>query len=271
LIHFYKRLKMLRTIRSLVCHNNCTGLLRSQIRFAGHNKWSNIKHIKAAKDQLNSKRNTMFTSRITIAIKEQGMDNNPETNSKLRKVLADARASNVPKATLENALKHFKNNDSQEFLIPVQFNGGILLLVEGLAKNRIQVESDINGVLKRKGGKIQRGTGFLTQFEQKGVIIAEVTKSFTEDVLEEDAIESGAEEVDLISQEDKTVEFTTCPHDMAAVKTTLEERGYAILDAAVNFLPLMPASPREVDKKAAAALVESLENKPTIVNVYLNF
>jgi len=261
---------MFRAIGGLVCQN-CTGVYRSQIRFAGHNKWSNIKNIKAAKDKINAKRNHMFSSRITVAIKENGLNNNPETNTTLRKVLAEARASSVPRLTLENALKNFKTNDMQEFLVAVQFNGGIMLIVEGIAKNRVQVESDVNGVLKRRGGKIQRGTGLISQFERKGIIIAEVTKSFTEDVLEEDAIEAGAEEVDIINQEDKTVEFTTSTHDLAEVKTALEERGFNILDAGVNFIPLIPASPGTADAKAAALLVEGLEDKQTVVNVHLNF
>merc|ERR1719184_124095 len=111
-----------------------TMLTRQQVRHAGHNKWSNIRHIKGAKDLENSKKYRLYTHKINQAIKENGGDLNPGTNRSLQKIVSEALASHVPKATIEKQLKNYKSNaDSMiEYLYEVRGPGRVGVLIECL-------------------------------------------------------------------------------------------------------------------------------------------
>ncbi|XP_023346025.1 uncharacterized protein LOC111715020 [Eurytemora carolleeae] len=241
-----------------------------QLRHAGHNKWSNIKHIKAAKDGIKSKRNAAFAAKINIAIKEKNGDVNTETNSALRKILNDARIAQVPKATIDTAIKNFKNIDAVEVTAEIKCAGGIILIAECLGKSRQFVHNELINILKKKSGVLEKG-GLISMFERKGVIIAELTSSDNLDSIEDDAIEAGAEEATVLSTEAKTVEFLCSPVTVGQVRQYLEEHGYTCIDAAVNFIPLIPANPSPVDRKYALAVIEALEASSLVTAVHPNF
>jgi len=109
----------------------------------GHNKWSNIKHIKGARDAEIAKRNLLFRTRIVLAVRENGNNTNTDSNIKLRKVLEEAKSLMVPKASIDKALKDAKGEKGDldvEFLWEVRGPGRAAVLIELLCKSRSQIQ-----------------------------------------------------------------------------------------------------------------------------------
>eukprot|EP00088_Acartia_fossae_P029233 TRINITY_DN30066_c0_g1_i8.p1 TRINITY_DN30066_c0_g1~~TRINITY_DN30066_c0_g1_i8.p1 ORF type:complete len:258 (+),score=43.69 TRINITY_DN30066_c0_g1_i8:43-816(+) len=256
---------ILSALGTRVC-NLCENVLIRQVRHAGHNKWSNIKHIKAAKDLQNSKLASQFSHRIRVCVKDHGGDANPETNAKLKKIMAEAASANVPKSSLQAALKN-KPDDRSEFQFEVGLPGGISLFVETLCSTRNGAINVLNGVLKKKGGSLE--TRLKTKFDKKGIIIVEVQDQNLE-YLEEMAIEAGAEEVDL-NTEEKMAEFTTDVNDFPNVKEFIEGKGFKCVDATISYLPEFPADPSNVERKVAENLKEILEGLDIVMAVHRNY
>jgi len=221
----------------------CENVIKQQVRFAGHSKWSNIRHIKGAKDIQRGKLTTQYVNRISIAIREKGGDNNPDTNKTLKRILAEAYSANIPKASLQGALKNFKASDTQEFKMEVSLLGGIALFLECVAKSKQHADLVILTALKKKGGSLEKQQK--TKFDQKGIILAEIQKENLE-LLEDDAIEAGAEDVSLIEGEDNMAEFTTSVMDLSSVKEILQGKGYNCVDSSIIYIPVLPVSPDQM-------------------------
>jgi len=246
----------------------CENVIKQQVRFAGHSKWSNIRHIKGAKDQQRGKLTHQYVNRISNAIRDKGGDNNPDTNAKLKRILAEAYSANIPKASLQGALKNFKASDTQEFNMEVSLPGGIALLLECVAKSRQHADLVVLTALKKRGGSLEKQQK--TKFEQKGVILAEIKKESLE-LLEDDAIEAGAEDVSLLEGEDNMAEFTTGVLDLSSVKEILQGKGYKCVDSSILYIPVLPGSPNQLEIKAALSLKETLEQTDIVMAVHPNF
>jgi len=261
---------MLGGVPCRVCHS----IFRTNVmplRFKGHNKWSNIRHVKAANDMLKSKNNSLMMSRMREAIRSRGGDNNPETNSSLRKVIMNAKAMDVPKALIQKTLKGSSDSDMTELVFEVKSIGGVSLVVECLAKSRAQVSSDLGPILKKRGGSFDKGNSVLPMFEKKGVIIAEPKGDLDSEASLEDAIEAGAEEVNVLDEESKVLEFITGPLDLMQVKESLEEKNYSCSNVAINYIPKFPVSPGALELASTNKLIEALEENALVVAVHPNF
>jgi len=253
--------------------SSCYSPLSLQLRgMAGHNKWSNIKHIKGAKDAIKSKQNSLMVSRIVAAIKDRNGDNNPDTNSLLKKILSEANSLNVPKATIQNALKHHKSEDTFEVMHEVIIPGGIVLLCQCLLKSKNQAHPVINSILRKRGGTLEKGTTECSsKFERKGVILCEVSKDVNLEDIEDVAIEAGAEEVNIISEDERMVEFVTGDHDLNSVLNQLKEYGYKNLEGNIIYIAVHPATPSPVQIKIAERVIESLEELDIVMAVHRNY
>ena len=197
----------------------------------GHNKWSNIKHIKGARDAEISKKNLLFRTRILSAVKTNGNNTNTDSNIALRKVLEEAKSQMVPKATIDKALKDAKGDKSEldsEFLWEVRGPGRAAVLVEVLCKNRKMIESNLNPTLRKCGSSYEQGVA--NMFEKKGVILTSLKTGASLDDAETDGIEVGAEEVVLANEEesDQLLQFTTDPGELAIVQQGMADLGYKI-------------------------------------------
>jgi len=243
-------------------------IFKTQVRFAGHSKWSNIRHIKGAKDAQRSKLTVLYCHRMQVAIQERSGDNNPDSNIKLKKIVSEAYSAGIPKASLQNTLKNFKDLEKVEVKFEVSSGGGVALLLECMAKSRANAEFEVYGTLKRKGGKLERQ--LKTKFNRKGIIMAEVKKEAVS-LLEDDAIEAGAEEVELINEEELVAEFITGVNELNDVKENLEGRGYKCIDSSLVYIPELPVSPNTLETKAALSLKEAFEKLDSVMAVHLNF
>ena len=188
---------------------------------SGHSKWKNIMH---KKEKTDSQRASVFTKigkEIQIAVREGGPD--PVSNSKLRDLIAKAKANNVPNDNIERSIKKAAGADGASYE-EIYYEGygpsGVAVIVKTATDNRNRTASDVRHFFDKYGGNLgQTGcVGYL--FTDKGVIIVENEDGkIDEDKLMEDALEAGAE--DFVS-EDGAFEIYTVPSDLWAIKDALE-------------------------------------------------
>jgi len=239
----------------------------------GHNKWSNIKHIKGARDAEIAKKNLLFRNRIVLAIKQNGNNTNTDSNYVLRKVLEEAKSQMVPKASIDKAVKDAKGEKGDldiEIMWEVRGPGRAAVLVELLCKNRSMVQSQINPVLRKCGSSHEQG--LVNMFEKKGVILTSLKAGASLDDAETDGIEVGAEEVVLANEEesDQLLEFTTDPGEMAIVQQGMTGLGYKIEEAKVVYIPQTTAQLSPLESGALTRLVNSLEELSIVMGVHHN-
>jgi len=271
------RLSDTQKLKALNTHN----LWYISKRNKGHSKWQNIQHQKSANDILISKRNQRYVNLINTAIKENGNITDPTQNSSLARVIKDAQAENVQKATIENAIKRSKNTEAHaEFVFEVRGPGNTFIIIEAFAKHQKVAQADINHSLnKARCGLIDKG--MINTFERQGVIVVKAIKDLTLDTAEEDAIECGAEEVvELDTSEDgsKIFQFQSSPIDFSVVKDAISVKetngtpSYEILSANVNYVSVgqIVELDNKADEDAFKKLIDKLNESETITGVYHN-
>ena len=226
------------------------------------------------KEKTDSQRASVFTKigkEIQIAVREGGPD--PVSNSKLRDLIAKAKANNVPNDNIERSIKKAAGADGASYE-EIYYEGygpsGVAVIVKTATDNRNRTASDVRHFFDKYGGNLgQTGcVGYL--FTDKGVIIVENEDGkIDEDKLMEDALEAGAE--DFVS-EDGAFEIYTVPSDLWAIKDALEAKGYAIASAdedkiASNYITLTS----EDDIKNMNNLLDHLEDNDDVQQVYHNW
>lgn len=247
----------------------CAGL--EARRYAGHSKWQNIKHIKAAKDAQKSFITRRICQDIQNAIKTGGGPN-PEINLQLSRVMEQARRYNVPMATIENAIKLSKNrqDNAKPSILEVRgpLNSYIIISIHTDNLNRTkQGISSIFKKLKKKFSYTDVGSS-KHYFVYKGQILASHETKNSLEIAEEDAIETGAEEVTI--NEENEFEFITDPNDVSKVSSNLEAAGYKIHAAEAEYLPTIVVSLPEEELENLSALYVKLQDVPEVMKYYDN-
>ena len=237
---------------------------------SGHSKWANIKHKKEKTDRQRASVFTKIGKEITIAVKAGGGD--PTSNSKLRDLIAKAKANNVPNDNIERCIKKAMGADSANYE-KVTYEGygpcGIAVIVEATTDNRNRTAGEVRHFFDKFGGNLgQVGcVGYL--FSDKGVIIILREEVKDEDALMETALEAGA--ADFVSDEEM-FEIYTEIDDLYAVKEALEAAGYTIESAEEDKIPSTYVTlENEDDIKHMNLLLENLEDNDDVMNVYHNW
>src|SRR5881394_2939226 len=198
-------------------------------RMAGHSKWKQIKHYKAATD---AKRGALFTKlirEITMAAKQGGGDQNG--NARLRTAIDAARASSMPKENIERAIKkgtgELEGVDYQEVMYEGYGPGGVALMISALTDNPTRTVADLRHRMSKLGGNLgtQHSVSFL--FDRKGELTIDAAK-FDEDKALEAALDAGAED---FRREDDIYIVTMSPGDFHAVKSGLEAKSIGFTSA----------------------------------------
>lgn len=235
---------------------------------SGHSKWNNIKHKKEKTDAQKAKIFTKIGKEMVIAIKAGGPD--PASNSKLRDLIAKAKANNVPNDNIERTIKKAAGQTDVEYE-EIRYEGygpcGVAVIVNTTTDNRNRTASEVRHYFDKFGGNL--GTlgcvGYL--FEEKGVIIVE-KEGVDEDKLMEDALEAGA--ADFIA-EDECFEIYTEKDDLGAVREALEEKGYTMVSAELDMIPQNYVTLEgEEDLKKMNLLLEHLEDNDDVSSVFHN-
>ena len=235
---------------------------------AGHSKWKNIKHAKAATD---AKRGAIFTKlirEITVAAKSGGGD--PGGNPRLRTAIDAARAQSMPKDNIDRAIKkgtgELEGVEYTEITYEAYGPGGVALMIQALTDNPTRTVADIRAKLTRNGGNLGTSGSVAFLFDRKGRIY--LPAAGDEDAMMEVALDCGASD---FSNDDGTFAITTELTELHAVKEALEGKGLKIAEAKLEWMPQSTVHVTGDDAKALVKLLDVLEDLDDVQNVEGNF
>ena len=238
---------------------------------SGHSKFANIAHKKAANDAAKGKIFTRLGKEIMVAVKEGGPDVN--NNSKLRQVVAKAKANNMPNDNIERSIKKAANSDTAA-LEAVTYEGygpnGTAIIVEALTDNRNRAASNIRNAFTKGGGNVGTPGCVSFMFDNKGQMIVD-KEEYTGDAdeLMMLALDAGAED---FAEEDDSYEITTAPEDFDDVNEALTKEGITFASAEVTMIPqTMVELTSEDDIKKMRRILALLDEEDDVQNVYHNW
>lgn len=235
---------------------------------AGHSKWANIKHRKAAQDAKRGKIFTKIIRELVVAAKEGGGD--PNDNPRLRAAMDKALGANMKKDTIEKAIERGTGNaegDNYEELTYEGYGpGGVAILVECMTDNKNRTVGEVRHAFTKHGGNLGTNGSVAYLFEKKGQFI--FGDNVEEEALMEAALEAGAE--DFVAHDDGSFELQTTPEDFLDIKEALIKAGFEPENAEVSMLPSTQAELDVNDGAKVIRLVDRLEELDDTQNVYTN-
>lgn len=238
---------------------------------SGHSKWSNIKRKKEASDAAKGAVFTKFAKEIAIAVKAGGSD--PNGNSRLKVVVAKAKAANMPNDNINRAIKKAaeagEGDDYEEITYEGYGPAGIAFMVKALTNNRNRTAADVRHIFDKNGGNlgVDGSVGFL--FEEKGIIIISREDYEDEDAVMMDALDCGAAD---FSGDDEYYEITTSTADYYTVCEALQDKGYVFADSSlgpVAFNTVEVSDPVAVDQ--LEKMLDMMEENEDIQEVFHNW
>lgn len=235
---------------------------------AGHSKWANIKHRKAAQDAKRGKIFTKLIRELVVAAKEGGAL--PEDNPRLRTAVDKALAANMKRDTIDKAIQRGagagEGENYEELTYEGYGSGGVAVLVEVMTDNRNRTVAEVRHVFSKAGGNLGTDGSVAYLFNKKGSL--QFSDDADEEVIMEIALEAGAE--DIVTQDDGVVEVTTAPEDFISVKDVFVAKGMAPSDSG---LTMVPTTTVDLDRDGAEKimkLTDALEDLDDVQNVYSN-
>lgn len=238
---------------------------------SGHSKFANIKHKKEKNDAAKGKIFTVIGREIAVAVKEGGSD--PANNSRLRDVIAKAKANNMPNDTIERGIKKAAGElgtVNYEFVTYEGYGpGGIAIIVDALTDNKNRTASNVRNAFTKGNGSIGTQGCVSYMFDQKGQIIIDREEcDMDPDELMMLALDAGAED---FSEEEDSFEILTAPDDFSAVRQKLEEEGIPMASADVTMIPQnYMALTDETALKQLNRTLDMLDEDDDVQAVYTN-
>ena len=204
---------------------------------SGHSKFANIKHKKEKNDAAKGKIFTIIGRELAVAVKEGGPD--PNNNSRLRDVIAKAKANNMPNDTIDRGIKRAAGDANAVNYEHVTYEGygpgGVAIIVEALTDNKNRTASNVRNAFTKGNGSMGTTGCVSYMFDQKGQIIIDREEcEMDADDLMMLALDAGAED---FSEEEDSFEVLTTPEDFSAVREALEKEGIAMAQAEVTMIP----------------------------------
>ncbi len=238
---------------------------------SGHSKWNNIKNKKAKTDAQKGKIFTKIGKEIAIAVRDGGAD--PDSNAKLRDLIAKAKANNVPNDNIDRAIKKAAGGEVANYE-EVVYEGygpsGVAVIVEALTDNRNRTAPAVRHLFDKYGGNLG-ATGCVSwSFDRKGVIvISNEDEELDEDTVMMDALEAGAD--DMVNEGEVFTVYTD-PDAYAEVAEKLEKAGYTFESAQVEMVPQNYIKlTDEGDIKNMEKMIDLLEEDDDVQNVWHNW
>jgi YebC/PmpR family DNA-binding regulatory protein len=233
---------------------------------AGHSKWANIKHRKAAADAKKGKVFTRLIKEITVAAKLGGGD--PNTNPRLRLAMDKAREANMTKDSVQNAVKRGSGQLDGVSYEEVRYEGygtgGAAVMVDCLTDNRTRTVAEVRHAFTKNGGNVGSDGSVAYLFKHCGQFL--FAPGTSEDKVMDVAIDAGAE--DVVKNEDGSVEVVSAPADFAVVKEALDKAGLKPELAEITMKPTIEAQLAGGDAARMRQLLDALENLDDVQNVY---
>ncbi len=204
---------------------------------SGHSKFANIKHKKEKNDAAKGKIFTVIGREIAVAVKEGGPD--PANNSRLRDVIAKAKANNMPNDTIDRGIKKAAGDANSVNYESLTYEGygpnGVAIIVETLTDNKNRTAANVRSAFTKGGGNVGTPGSVSFMFDKKGQIIIDKEEcEMDADELMMLALDAGAED---FAEEDDSFEVITAPEDFSAVREALEQAGIPMMEADVTMIP----------------------------------
>ena len=237
---------------------------------SGHSKWNNIKRKKEKTDAAKAKIFTKMGREIAVVVKQGGP--NPAENSKLKDVIAKAKAANVPNENIERIIKKAAGegdaNNYEELVYEGYGPGGVACIVEALTDNRNRTAGEMRHYFDKCGGNLGQAGSVSFMFDRKGQIVIEA-EELDEDTVMMDALEAGAED---FSAEEDVFEIITAPNDLGMVRDALEEKGYSFVSAEVAYIPqTMTALNDEAMCEKMEKLIDMMDENEDVQSFWHNW
>ncbi len=236
---------------------------------SGHSKWANIKIKKGKTDAIRGKIFTKIGREIAIAVREGG--SNPESNSKLRDVIAKAKSNNMPNDNISRSIKKAAGELGNVEYTEITYEGyapdGVAVIVECISDNRNRTASDVRHCFAKNDGSLGVNGSVSFMFDKKGMIVIERTAEMDEDEMMMTALDAGAEDMQVL---DDAFEVTTDPTEFSAVREKLETAGLEFISAEVQMIPQTTVDPSADNLDKILNLLDMLEDNDDVQNVWHN-
>ena len=238
---------------------------------SGHSKWHNIQARKSKVDAARGKIFTKLGRELLVAVKAGGPD--PESNAKLKDVVAKCKAANMPNDTINKAIKKASGEGNSANYEEITYEGygpnGVAVIVEASTDNKNRTAADVRHVFDKAGGNLGTSGCVSYIFNKKGVIVIEkASTDMEEDDLMMLALDAGAEDFEA---EEEIYQVTTEPSDFTAVREKLEEAGLTFLEAEVQMVPSTTVELDEKGQEKMERLIDRLDELDDVMNVYHNW
>ena len=237
---------------------------------SGHSKWHNIQAKKGKTDAASGKIFTKIGREIAIAVREGGA--NPESNGKLKDIIAKAKANNMPNDNIQRSIKKAAGEGTgaqyEEMTYEGYAPGGVAIILDIVTDNRNRTSSDIRHIFDKNGGSMGTPGSVSYMFDNKGVIVIEREPGMDDDEIMMVALDAGAEDVKV---EEDAYEVITAPNDFSAVRENLESAGYAFISADKQMIPQNTVAVDDPDTLAKIQkLLDMLDDNDDVTEVYHN-
>lgn len=239
---------------------------------SGHSKFANIKHKKEKNDAAKGKVFTVIGREIVVAVKEGGPD--PANNSKLRDVIAKAKANNMPNDTIDRGIKKAAGDANSVNYELLTYEGygpnGVAIIVDALTDNKNRTAANVRSAFTKGNGNVGAQGSVSFMFDKKGqIIIGKEDCEMDPDELMMLALDAGAED---FAEEEDSYEVITAPDDFSQVREALEKAGIEMLEADVTMIPQTWVElTAEEDIKRMNRLLDLLDADDDVQAVYHNW
>lgn len=234
---------------------------------AGHSKWANIKHKKAANDKKRGKLWSKLIREVTVAAKGGG---DIDANPRLRLAVDKAQGANMPKDTIERAIKRGAGGLDGESYEEIRYEGygpgGTAIMVDCMTDNRNRTASEVRHAFTKHAGNLGTDGSVAYLFEKKGMI--SYAPGTDEDAIMEAALDAGAE--DVIANDDGSIDVFTTPEDFAKVKQAMQDADLEADHAEISFEASTKAEMDQDGAEKLMRLVDALEDLDDVQEVYSN-
>jgi YebC/PmpR family DNA-binding regulatory protein len=235
---------------------------------AGHSKWANIQHRKKAQDAKRGKLFTKLIREVTVAVKHGGAD--PMANSRLRLAMDKAFGGNVPKDTIERAIKRAAGDGDGASIEEIRYEGygpgGVAVMVECMTDNRNRTVSEVRHAFSKCGGNLGTDGSVAYLFHKVGQI--SLASGVDEDRVMEVALEAGAE--DVVTNEDGSIDVITSVEGFSAVREAIEAARIEHEEAEITMRPQNSVALDADDAERMVRMLELLEDLDDVQQVYSN-
>ena len=237
---------------------------------SGHSKWHTIKHKKGAADAKRGKAFTRIIKELTVAARNGGGD--PGTNPRLRTIIADAKANNMPRENIERAVRRGTGEEPgvsyEEITYEGYGPGGVAMLIRSLTDNKNRTVGEIRHLLSKYNGNLAAENSVAWMFHRKGQVIVEKNPKVDEEQILNAALEAGADDM---NDDGSAWEIVSAPESFEGVRDAVKALGLEPASAEVAMIPQNYVKLQGKDAQVMLKLMEALDEHDDVQHVWANF